>query len=381
MTKMDLPSSEECCGCSACFAACPKKAIAMRPDAEGFLQPNIDADACVKCGKCTEVCPVLHSGDPSKPLAVYAAKAKDDELRRISSSGGVFSLLSRAVLAKGGVVFGAAFEKGTHRVIHKAARNEGELDELRGSKYVQSDMGRTFCEVRDCLQEGKEVLFSGCPCQVAGLRAFLGKDFSNLLCVDVICHGVPSPLAWGIFLDSQAQMNKGLVLSVEARRNCSWRTFEIVSKIKKSDGKFLIRKDPIWYSVFFNELCCRLSCYTCRFRGFRSGADLSLGDFWGIENVLPEEEDKFGVSVVFINTRLGERALNTSTHLMNIKTVTISQASKKNKGVFFDYAPSKHRGTFLQNMKVDNFHRLAHHLTDFPWWFRLLRCMKRCFLG
>ena len=350
MTKMDLPSSKECCGCSACFAACPKKAIAMLPDAEGFLQPKIDTNVCVGCGKCTEVCPVLHSGEPCKPVAVYAAKAKDDELRKISSSGGVFSLLARDVLEKGGVVFGAAFEKGTHRVIHKAARNEGELDELRGSKYVQSDMGRTFCEVRDCLQEGKEVLFSGCPCQVAGLRTFLGKDFSNLLCVDVICHGVPSPLAWLAYLHDRENKEHAILSAIYSRRNCSWRAYGFQFGFNGGHGEYFKQSQPtdFYLSGFVSDLFNRNSCNCCQFRSFKSRSDATIGDYWGIEYVHPQFSDDVGVSAVVLNTTKGVKAFESVGEKLHLQCSKLEFLAKNNKAVFSSHKRHPKRDMFFK---------------------------------
>lgn len=376
-----LPSPDRCCGCSACFAACPHGAIEMKPDDEGFLQPVVNVDLCVECGLCAHVCPVLHPGESRKPIAVYAAKAKDDELRRISSSGGIFSLLARRVLERGGVVYGAAFEPETYKVVHIAVEDEEGLDRLRGSKYVQSDMGDTFRNVKRDLDNGRHVLFSGCPCQVAGLRKFLDGQPENLLLVDVLCHAVPSPKVWQCFLDAQKLETGDQIVSIEPRRKCNWRSFEIAAKFKSLNGIVYERKFPIWYSIFFGELCSRMSCYRCAFRNCCSGADVSIGDFWGIEHALPDMEDELGVSVVTSNTKKGNVAVNEASVGMNRIDVPIKLAIKRNKAFSRDERMSSRRNYFMANITPDNFNCLAHELTDPPCWFVALRRMKRFLTG
>ena len=197
---MKLAAHKLCSGCAACYAVCPRKAISMQPDEEGFAYPHIDESLCVHCGLCARACPSLNPQAPREPLAVYAAKAKDDGLRKESSSGGIFSLLARQIISDGGIVYGAAISGRDLSVVHCSAENEEELSWLRGSKYVQSDVGDTYGNVRTQLDAGRKVLFSGTPCQVAALRNFLARDYENLVCVEVICHAAPSPLAWKKFL-------------------------------------------------------------------------------------------------------------------------------------------------------------------------------------
>lgn len=226
---MKLASQNSCSGCTACQSICPKSAISMVADGEGFLYPKVDESKCVQCGLCEKVCPSLNRDSPRMPLAVYAAKAKDDGLRLKSSSGGVFSLLARQVIARGGVVYGAGFDHADWHVMHKSAENEDELEDFRGSKYVQSDVQGIYAAVRGQLLAGCEVLFSGTPCQVAGLRHYLNAlktDVSKLLLVDVVCHAVPSPLAWRKYLDERlAKTGQGAIIRRIAFRhkNCGWK--------------------------------------------------------------------------------------------------------------------------------------------------------------
>lgn len=307
-----LPNRKKCCGCGACRASCPKGAIVMLPDEEGFLQPVVDAAKCVQCGKCEAVCPVLHPGKPRKPLAVYAAKAKDDELRWGSASGGVFTVLAQDVLKRGGVVFGAGFERPTWRVIHKAATNEEELDDLRGSKYVQSDTGDTFKEAKSYLDTGREVLYSGCPCQIAALKSFLGKDYPNLLTVDLICHGVPSPLAWRKYLDCREKEAGGKITRILARRYCVWQEFAISLEFDNS-GEIAYCKNvasDTYIQSFMRFWGLRESCFNCAFRKLSSFSDLTIGDYGNISDSSPEMDDGKGVSAVISVTERGMRIWN-----------------------------------------------------------------------
>lgn len=185
-----IVDKRDCCGCSACVQRCPKHCITLQEDAEGFLYPYVDESSCIDCGLCEKVCPMLHSGEPRKPLVVYAARNRNEKVRLQSSSGGVFTALAETVVHEGGVVFGVCFDE-KWEVVHTYADNCDELVKFRGSKYVQSKMGDCYQQVETFLKAGRKVLFSGTPCQIRGLKLFLRKEYENMLAVDVICHGVP----------------------------------------------------------------------------------------------------------------------------------------------------------------------------------------------
>ena len=378
LDKPKLPSRDHCCGCSACYAACPHNAIVMLPDEEGFLQPIINSDLCVGCGKCTHACPVLHPGEPRTPLATYAAKAKDDELRRISSSGGIFSLLARKVLEKGGVVYGAAFEPNTHKVLHIAVEDEKDLDRLRGSKYVQSEMGDTYRHVKRNLVRGREVLFSGCPCQIAGLKRFLGEEYANLLLVDVICHAVPSPLAWQKYLSCQESSNNAKVTYVWSRRNCSWRRYTISIEFTDSKGDAILVNPACdtYLRAFGSELFNRKCCHKCVFRHFTSGSDITIGDYWGVERVLPEFSDDIGVSAVCINTEKGNMSFSYIKDCVCGLISDIKDVAKINKTVFGNHKANKKRDRFFAEVKSTDFDELVERLMTPPLWYRILRWIK-----
>ena len=373
-----LPNNTECCGCSACFAICPVNAITMRPDSEGFLQPAIDDSRCIRCGKCKKACPVLNQGAPRIPLSVYAAKAKDDDLRRISSSGGMFSLLARDVIKHRGIVYGAAFEAHTHRVVHQAAENENDLDKLRGSKYVQSDIGDIFTNVKHSLDSGREVLFSGCPCQVAGLRNFLGMEHLKLLTIEVICHAVPSPMAWQKYLSCLEHANQSRIIHVSSRRDCDWREYTLSFEIADSSGDthVLAPAHCSYLQAFGSELFNRKCCHRCRFRAFKSGADITMGDFWGVEQEHPEINDDKGVSAVICNTPKGKAAFSAVYGLIKHVPSTVRTVARHNKTLFGNHRPNKLRKCFFAEITDSNFDELVERLMTPPLWYRALRWIK-----
>ena len=296
---------KDCCGCSACVQRCPKNCIRMYPDEEGFLYPSIDETLCVDCGLCEKVCPVLNKGDERIPVRAVAIKNDDENIRLNSSSGGAFTALAIKILNEGGVVFGARFND-EWEVVHDYIENADNLHLFRGSKYVQSYIGVTYLQAESFLKNGRKVLFSGTSCQIAGLKRFLGREYENLLTVDVICHGVPSPIVWKDYLDDLISRKKIKgVSSLEDISTVSFRSkvtgWHIFSMeiTGRSGGKL---SEPLSKNVFMqgflNNMYLRPSCYDCPARKGKSGSDISLGDYWGVENHHPCFADDAGVGLV-----------------------------------------------------------------------------------
>ena len=253
----------------------------MKPDSEGFLRPVIAGDACVDCGLCQKTCPVNHpiEDDLKVPMA-FAARHKDENIRHVSSSGGAFSALAMNILSRGGVVIAAGFDQ-QHVVVHKVCTDVSLLDELRRSKYVQSDINGTFQQAETFLQAGREVIFCGTPCQVGGLCAYLKKDYPNLYTVDFICHGVPSPTAWKKYLE-YCETNAGVAVKLVNFRSKvkGWKTFSM--EITFEDGtKFsnTVRED-MYLRSFIMDMDLRPSCYQCQFKQIHRQADITIADFW-----------------------------------------------------------------------------------------------------
>lgn len=322
-----LTESNDCCGCWSCVTVCPQQCIAMKEDTEGFLYPDIDERICVNCGLCEKVCPVIHQKEERKPLKVYAAKNKDEEIRLNSSSGGVFSLLAEKILNEKGVVFGAKFNE-NWEVVHAHCESMEGLADFRGSKYVQSRIENTFNEAKEFLNQRRKVLFTGTPCQIAGLKLFLRKEDENLITVDFVCHGVPSPKVWSLYLNSiiapkrnngensilSSLKEKPVITSVSFRdKKKGWKKFGFVvrkSACKADEDTVLLSETldvNLYMKGFLKDLYLRPSCHACPTKCFKSGSDITIADYWGIQNVLPEFDDDKGVSLVMINNSKGKQ--------------------------------------------------------------------------
>ena len=377
-----LAGINECTGCTACYASCGRGAISMVADAEGFLQPVIDEAKCVNCGLCVKACPVLTKLPPRTPLAVYAVKAKDDELRLKSSSGGVFSLLARAVIAEGGVVLGAGFDHSDWHVMHKSAENEEELEDLRGSKYVQSEMGDAFRRVKDELSKNRKVLFSGTPCQIAGLRLFLGKPYDNLLLVDVVCHAAPSPLAWRMYLEKRLfAVNESSLSSIKQisfrRKNCGWKRYSL--SLNSTNGNEYLKDltQDSFLRGFLAELYNRPSCHNCHSRGLKSGSDLTIADYWRVHEKLPEMDDDRGTSLVLVNTSKGQCAFRSVDGMVSAVVSDYEDAIRVNPSIVKSSSPSKKRSLFFKSVHKSDFDRLVVRLLRRPIWRRVGSFVKR----
>lgn len=329
---IQIVDKSQCCGCTACVSVCPKQCIAMQEDEEGFLYPVVDTSFCIDCNLCQKVCPELHPMNTRTPLRVYAAKHKDEQIRLASSSGGIFTLLAEKVIDEGGVAFGARFNA-SWEVVHDYTETKEGLTAFRGSKYVQSWLGNCFSKVRSFLSEGRKVMFTGTPCQVAGLEQYLRKEYDNLLTVDVVCHGVPSPKVWRMYLDellTRQGNGKNTVLSHSAKKekrinsiefrskSTGWKKFSFAIALSEAiaDGEensvllsSIFTENP-YMNAFLSNLSLRPSCYDCPAKSGKSGSDITIADFWGIENVLPEFDDDKGISLVLSYSEKGGRWLS-----------------------------------------------------------------------
>ena len=275
----------------------------MVADQEGFKFPRIDAVKCTNCGLCEKAC--VPSGGYVKPsfdVKAYGVKNKNLEERKQSQSGGAFYVLARYILSKGGVVYGAQIDEG-FVVRHARGETEEQVKRFRGSKYVQSDLGDIFSAVKNDLQLGVPVLFSGTPCQAAGLKSFLRKDYENLLLVDLICHGVPSPKVWADYVEWQQTKFKREIKAVEFRdKSLAWG--------KSAEAIYISHKKKtfdIYAKLFYSRNCHRKSCYACPFANTEKLSDITIGDFWGIEDVKSEFRDDYGVSAMLVNSVKGQR--------------------------------------------------------------------------
>lgn len=303
-----ITEKEQCCGCSACVQRCPQRCISMQKDSEGFLYPEVDITRCIDCHLCEKVCPVINQNESRFPLEVYAAKNTDTKVRQLSSSGGIFTLLAEQTIKDGGVVFGACWDD-EWNVGHDYAETLDEIVKFRSSKYLQSIIGESYKKTEFFLKTGRKVMFTGTPCQIAGLKHFLRKEYTKLLAVEVICHSVPSPGIWQEYLaDKLSSLNKTKadVKSISFRdKSTGWNSYSFV--IESKDGRIYkeLSRHNLFMKGFLADLYTRPSCYACPFKELKSGSDITLGDFWGIETLLPELDDDRGMSAVTANTEKG----------------------------------------------------------------------------
>lgn len=307
---IDIKDKKLCCGCNACVQRCPKQCIAVQEDEEGFLYPIVDLSICIDCGLCEKVCPVINQGSERNPIEVFAALNKDDSIRMQSSSGGIFTALAEQIIREKGVVFGARFDE-KWEVKHDYTETIEGLNAFRGSKYVQSRIGDTFRQAEFFLRAGRKVMFTGTPCQIAGLRLFLRKEYENLLAVDIICHGVPSPMVWRKYLGENIQQG-GLecIQSISFRnKNTGWKNYSFQIEYDKNHLKSSFSEyasQNIFMKGFLADLYLRPACYDCPAKKLKSGSDITLGDFWGIQHIKPELDDDKGLTAIIINTKKGE---------------------------------------------------------------------------
>lgn len=346
---IDIIDKADCCGCSACASICPRGCISMREDAEGFLYPEVNAEACVDCGLCEQVCPLLHKPAQHEVLAVYGAKNKDDGVRFASSSGGMFTLLAQNVLRSGGVVFGAELD-GKLAVRHILVDNDNDLVKLRGSKYVQSVVEGCFAEVRALLRSGKTVLFSGTPCQIAGLKGYLVKPCDNLLTVDVVCHGVPSPKVYRKYLSELAAQAGEPVTQVRFRdKEKGWKRGETLFLTEHQRMGSSKRKET-YMRLFLNNVSIRPSCGQCAFNNQRSLADITIADYWGVDKQFPDFDDDKGVTLVIVNTAKGAALLERVKQNAEFLTTDFAKGAQYNQAVAKSLPLHPQREFFFENL-------------------------------
>lgn len=300
---IQIENKKKCSGCTACYAACPKQCIEMKADDEGFRYPALDAEKCIQCGACERVCPILNpTAEVPAPQKAFLVQHKDDSVRLDSSSGGAFTAIASYILSKGGVVFGAAYDE-HFQVRHCYVEDTEELWKFRNSKYVQSDMDDCFRQAREFLKVGRWVCFSGTPCQIEGLNRFLGKTYENLVLVDVVCHGIPSPLIWNRYLEYQ-RVEEQKPDNIRFRDKFYGYKYSTMSMTK--DGKNIYHSgsqlDPM-LRAFFTDICDRPSCYECPFKKRYRVSDMTIWDCFSVYDFDKAMDDDKGTTRVLCDTK------------------------------------------------------------------------------
>ena len=385
-----ITDNTNCCGCQACANSCPKNCISMQADEEGFLYPHVDKTACVNCGLCEKVCPILHKPQTYPVLQAYAAKHTSAEIKLKSSSGGMFSALAEVILQERGIVFGAAFDKDWN-VVHACAEKLEDLDKLRRSKYVQSNIGKTYQQAKSFLDSGRTVLFTGTPCQIAGLRNYLGREYENLLTADIICHAAPSPAVWQKFLHENLDVPAIKAINFREKK-IGWSTFYLSfltphglnahgnTKTFAEKVHFKLRAAAAvvyrntFLNAFLNELINRPACHTCHFKGLNQRlSDFTLGDLWGTwPGIITKQDKKYGMSVLLINTSKGKAVFEKLQASLICQPVDAERVAKFNSALDKSTAIHPKRAEFFARYQTENFNTLVRELLKIkPAWITI----------
>lgn len=340
-----------CTGCGACASICPKKCINMVADKEGFTRPIIDKEACIDCGKCKKICPVTNRyRDDGKKPKICAAVNKIDAVRASSSSGGIFSALAEKIISNGGVVFGAVFDE-RFNVVHDYAQTVGEIEKFRGSKYVQGHVGNAYVKAKEFLDEGRTVLFTGLPCQIGGLYAYLRKDYENLITQDVICHGAPSPTMWKKYLAFREKNAEATAKQITFRdKRDSWKKYSLCFRFDNQSEYRVSVADDAYMKSFLLHYCLRPSCHSCAFKNLHRQSDITLADCWGIERVQPEKNDDKGVSLVMIHSSKGEALIEACGDCLTMWDYDLDKALEYNPSMIFSARTNFMRRNFMRDL-------------------------------
>ena len=367
----EIIEKSKCCGCNACGDVCPKGAITFQTDKEGFWYPDINQDLCIDCGLCQKTCPVLTKADNviryDEPL-VYAAYTKDEAIRTDSTSGGIHSMLALAMYEQNAYIGGAVYNK-DRTVRHIVSPDRQLLPEIRSSKYLQSSMEGVYKEVRDLLKAGEKVFFCGAPCQIQGLYKFLRKEYDNLTTCDFICRGVNSPKVFLSYMDMLEKQYGSMATQIKFK-NKKWGWHNFSMRVNFENGQEYC-KDR-WHDLFFigylqSGNFARPSCYQCTFKGFPQKADITLADFWGIENVDPSMDQDRGTSLVMVNSDKGKALFDAIKDKINWRQFTMKDAEAGNPALNSSLtSTSSNRDAFFDALDKMPFNKVAENFFPLP---------------
>ncbi len=375
---LKLMLKKHCCGCNACVQICPVNCITPQKDREGFFYPDIDEDKCINCNQCEKVCPMfdtLKSDNSFKET--YITYLNNDKIRLQSSSGGVFSAVSDEILCSGGVVYGAAFDE-EFMVRHIRVDSIEDMYMLRGSKYLQSDIGDTFVQVKADLNNKKTVLYTGTACQIAGLKKFLNKDYDSLYTIDVLCHGVPSPEIWRKYLNELSAAYKSKVVGVNFRKKDSgWKKYSVEIEFENGKKYSCVHSNNPFMKIFLSDICLRPSCHECKYKQLDRPSDITIGDCWGVEKIRPDMDDDKGTSVVIVHTNKGKEIFERISKTLKYESVDVDEILPESADSRKSVAPHVKRDKFFKDFNNDkNFTSLLKNI-ETPKIKRIFRKMKR----
>ena len=352
---MKLVEPNRCTGCGACVESCPRQAIGLVEDSEGFMMPEINTTDCVECGLCNTVCPVMNFPDSRIPLNSYAAQNRDEQVLEDSTSGGIFTAIAKEIFRRNGVVYGCVFDREYNAVIIKAEKME-DIVPMRGSKYTWSWAGDVFHEIKTRLKNGGTVLFTGLPCQIAGLKNYLRKDYPTLFLAGCFCGGTPSPLVLKEYVKSISTPESIDQLQLKFRDKRQGGVGVHVTYTNKHGKRVhqtLVQNS--YYYGFFSKVFNRRSCYKCLFRYRNRVEDITVGDYWGVENYHREFDAAAGVSALLVNTEKGEELINSVRDEIKICETRIEDIAHYNNLTLGDtkreFAYAEFRDAFFMTLK------------------------------
>lgn len=367
---IEINHKKDCCGCYACENICPNHCIEMKVDQEGFWYPEVDQTKCINCNLCEKVCPELKQYANPNALEPQALGAwnLDEEVRKQSSSGGVFTALAEWIINQNGIIFGVGFDESLS-VVHKKVTTVEELASLRGSKYTQSKIGDMYKEAKGCLMQGREVLFTGTPCQIAGLYSYLQKEYENLYTCDLICHGVPSPKVFDKYKEHLEVKNNSKVTKVSFRdKEYGWKVFSMVLDFE-DNSRYIktLREDPFMIG-FLKDKYLRPSCHECTFSTLPRMADISLADYWGVAGKYPELDDDKGTSLILVNTDKGQILLESCKEQLFMQECDFAYALQHNPCISGSVKPHSEREQFFKALDSIPFEELIKKYMSPPSW-------------
>lgn len=375
---IDVQDKKKCCACSACYSVCPVNAIKMIEDEKGFKYPKVDMEKCINCSLCEKVCPIINEKSIENNQKAYACYNKDEYTRIQSTSGGIFTLLAKKIIQKGGVVFGASFGQEFNIVEHSYSENIKETAKFRGSKYLQSDIGDSYKKVKEFLMKERYVLFTGTPCQIEGLKNYLGKEYAKLYLQDIVCHGVPSPKIWREYKNYRSNNSKLTEMSFRSKKEEGWSKYHISMKFENGK-KYNTRHDKDTYIMaFLSHLALRESCTDCRFKKKNRVSDITLGDFWGINGINPKMNDEKGTSLVVINSLKGQELFNSIKDEIIYEEVNFENAIKENPSYIYSSKTNIKSEQFFMDINNNNFDKVVNrYIKNEKKYIKILRKIKQ----
>lgn len=354
---IEIIDKKDCCGCSACADVCPKNCIKMVADSEGFVYPEVDKLQCVNCSACIGVCPIKKFRKSNSDYTAFACRNNDDEIRRQSTSGGVFTPLAEEIIKTGGVVIGASFDK-NFQVEHTCVEDVSELYKFRSSKYVQSNTEGIFNKTKDLLLQGRRVLFSGTPCQVYALKTYLKKDYDNLVTVDLFCYGVPSPKVWNKYLDFANPQGKNIESISFRDKRISWEDYSLTISYGDSETSKFWKEDAFARGFGFSVFN-RPYCSVCRLKSFSRISDITLGDLWHIDRIFSEMNDHKGTSILCVNTDKGKALFDSIKSALTYREIDNQTLRNAYPVLGVPTKPHKNRGKFFEQLESEPFDTLS----------------------